>query len=73
MMRAIVWTPASLRVLYPRHTHITHSIPVVFRYEFVNPSDKHVQWLWEVLEEFDNDDRARFIDFCYARCAPKES
>ena len=38
------------------------------RYEFVNPSDKHVQWLWEVLEEFDNEDRARFIDFCYARC-----
>ncbi len=49
---------------------ITHFIPIALRYEFVNPSDKHVQWLWEVLEEFDNDDRARFIDFCYARCAP---
>ncbi len=72
-MRAIVWTIVSLFVLYPRHTHVytyTHMY-VVLRYEFVNPSDKHVQWLWEVLEEFDNDDRARFIDFCYARCAPK--
>ncbi len=77
VMRAIVWTiqVASLRVLYSRHTHITHSIPVALRYEFVSPSDKHVQWLWEVLEELHNDDRARFIDFkfCYARWVPKES
>ncbi len=54
------------------YTHVC-PVPAVLRYEFVSPSDKHVQWLWEVLEEFDNDDRARFIDFCYARRVPIES
>jgi hypothetical protein len=39
------------------------------RYEFVNPSDQHIQWLWEVLEDMSNDDRVKFIMFCYARYA----
>ena len=37
------------------------------RYEFVNASDQHIQWLWEVLEEMGDEDRVHFIVFCYAR------
>ena len=39
----------------------------VAAYEFMQPTDACVQWLWEVLEEMAPEQRIQFINFCYAR------
>ena len=39
----------------------------VAAYEFMQPTDACVQWLWEVLEEMAPEQRVQFINFCYAR------
>ena len=39
----------------------------VTEYEFCNPSQDHITWFWEVLEEFPQEKRREFISFCWAR------
>ena len=39
----------------------------VTKYENVDPSAPHIHFFWEVLEEFDDSMRSKFIDFCWAR------
>ncbi|GBG24024.1 E3 ubiquitin-protein ligase HERC2 [Hondaea fermentalgiana] len=36
-------------------------------YEGVSPSDEHVKWFWEVLEEMSSEERTEFLRFSWAR------
>lgn len=33
----------------------------------VNPDDNHIKWFWEVLREYDNENRRKFIKFAWAQ------
>jgi len=37
------------------------------QYELVDPSEPHVQYFWQVLEEFNAEQRSRFLQFVWAR------
>ncbi len=63
-----IFTPSEMeQLLCGKATIDVQLLKRVAAYEFVQPTDQHIVWLWEVLEEMSDEDRVRFIDFCYAR------
>jgi len=36
-------------------------------YEDVDPEEEHIIYFWQVLEEFDSDQRSKFLQFVWAR------
>ena len=64
-----IFTPLEMEGLLCGKPHVdVQLLKRVAAYEFVSPTDQHIQWLWEVLEEMSPEDRVKFINFCYARC-----
>lgn len=35
--------------------------------DYFNENTPRIKWLWEILEEFSEDDKIKFIKFCYAQ------
>ena len=48
-------------------SHLSNAVLVGFRYREIDESSELIQWFWEVLESFTNDERILFMRFVSGR------